>query len=58
MKNNLKKAKNERGSLALEHILFIGAVILAGVGARAFFQNAGDFMNNTTFAAAPTAVGN
>lgn len=58
MKNYFKKAKNERGSLALEHILFIGAVILAGVGARAFFSNAGNFMSNTTFAASPTAVGN
>ncbi|MCC6932466.1 MAG: hypothetical protein IT292_04335 [Deltaproteobacteria bacterium] len=39
---NLKNKKNERGSLSLEQILFIGAVVGLAAGLGGFYGNLGE----------------
>ncbi|HMO18326.1 MAG TPA: hypothetical protein PKA63_06395 [Oligoflexia bacterium] len=48
---------DERGSLSLEHILFIGAVVLIGAGLGAFYTNLGGYFQNVQLGN-PTNVGN
>lgn len=50
------KIKNEKGSLALEQVLFIGAVVLLAVGIGVFYQNLSDFFANFNFDNAVEAV--
>ena len=50
------KMKNEKGSLALEQVLFIGAVVLLAVGIGVFYQNLSDFFANFNFDNAVEAV--
>ena len=40
------RPNNERGSLALEQILFIGAVVALGVGVWAFYGNLSSYFAN------------
>lgn len=49
--------KNERGSLALEHILFIGAVVALSAGLFIFYNNLSDYFANIGFSAPPANVG-
>lgn len=47
----------ERGSLALEQILFIGAIVTMAVGLFAFYGSLGDYFTNFTIEV-PTSTGN
>jgi len=53
-----KVASGERGSLSLEHILFIGAVVLITAGLATFYGNINTYFANVGFNAPPAAVGN
>jgi len=43
------KNTNERGSLALEQVLFIGAVVLLATGLFNFYGDLGTFFDNFNF---------
>jgi len=49
----MKNIRNERGSLSLEQILFIGAVVLVGGGLFAFYGNMNDYFENVNVPASP-----
>ena len=54
----MKKSDNrERGSLALEQILFIAAVVIMGGFIAGFYQEIGDYFDGASFAAPPTNIG-
>jgi len=48
---------SERGSLALEQVLFIGAVVALAAGLFAFYDNLSSYFSGIGFADAPTNVG-
>jgi len=48
---------SERGSLALEHVLFIGAVVALSAGVFVFYDNLSNYFKNITFASSPTSFG-
>lgn len=52
-----KSINNEKGSLSLEHILFIGAVVAMSIGITAFYNNISTYFNSVGFAAAPNGLG-
>ena len=52
-----KELNNERGSLSLEHILFIGAVVALSVGITAFYGNISTYFQTVGFGAAPQNIG-
>ncbi len=47
--------KDERGSLALEQVLFIGAIVTMSLGLFAFYDNLADYFRNFNIANLPTA---
>jgi hypothetical protein len=47
---------NERGSLALEHVLFIGAIVTMSAGLFAFYDNIADYLRTFNFSSLPTGV--
>ncbi len=47
----------EKGSLALEQVLFIGAVVALSAGLLVFYNNLSDYFANIGFAAPPTNIG-
>ena len=49
--------KSERGSLALEQILFVGAVVAMFAGITAFYDNIGEYFAGVEFAAPPQNIG-
>lgn len=51
------KLEQEKGSLSLEHILFIGAVVALSLGITAFYNNISTYFSDVGFAAAPTGIG-
>jgi hypothetical protein len=51
------KKNGEKGSLALEHILFIGAVVALSAGLFVFYDNLSTYFSNVDFADPPTNVG-
>lgn len=53
----MKIRVNERGSLALEHVLFIGAIVALSAGLFAFYNNISDYFANIGFSAPPTNLG-
>ena len=53
MKNRSKRLNNEKGSLALEQVLFIGAITLVAVGVYAFYNNLGGYFSNVNLPAQP-----
>lgn len=54
----MKNVTNEeRGSLSLEHILFIGAVVALSLGITAFYNNISNYFSNVGFASSPTGIG-
>jgi len=54
----MKAIRNdETGSLALEHILFIGAVVALSAGLFIFYGNLSDYFANIGFSGAPTNIG-
>lgn len=48
---------SESGSLALEQVLFIGAVIGLATGLFAFYDNISTYLQNVGFSSAPSDVG-
>ncbi len=56
MEKNKVNSK-ERGSLSLEHILFIGAVVLITAGLSAFYGNMNTYFSNIGFSAPPSSIG-
>ncbi|GEM_PF-5494755 len=56
--SSLNLLGNERGSLALEQVLFIGAVVAMATGLYAFYGDISQYFTNVDFAAAPTGLGN
>ena len=54
---NEKLKSSERGSLSLEHILFIGAVVLITTGLATFYGNMNTYFSNIGFSASPTNIG-
>ncbi len=48
---------NERGSLALEQVLFIGAIVAMSVGLYAFYGDLSTYFSNFQPATPPTNVG-
>ena len=54
----MRNRKNrERGSVALEHVLFIGAVVAVMTGVLAFYTNMGAYFSNVSMGDAPQNVG-
>lgn len=54
---NVKISSGERGSLSLEHILFIGAVVLITTGLGVFYNNINEYFRNVGFSTAPANLG-
>ncbi len=52
----LVSSQNERGSLALEQVLFIGAVLTMSVGLFAFYDNVANYLRSVNIAALPTQI--
>ena len=52
-----RRVNNRRGSLALEQVLFIGAVVAMATGLYAFYGDISQYFTNVDFAAAPQGVG-
>jgi hypothetical protein len=50
-------SNGEKGSLALEQVLFIGAVVTMGAGILSFYSDLSTYFTNFTIAAPPTNVG-
>lgn len=47
----------EKGSLALEQVLFIGAVVALAAGLFAFYDNLANYFSGIGFSTPPTNVG-
>ena len=52
-----QRNSDERGSLALEHVLFIGAVVAISAGLFVFYGRISTYFSNIDFATAPTGIG-
>ncbi|MCB0343615.1 MAG: hypothetical protein KDD66_00785 [Bdellovibrionales bacterium] len=55
--NTKAKAKEEKGSLSLEQILFVAAVVGIGAGLTAFYGNISSYLTNVGFNAPPSGLG-
>lgn len=49
--------RSERGSLALEQVLFIGAIVALSAGLFVFYDNLSNYFRNIGFATSPTGIG-
>jgi hypothetical protein len=49
--------KSEKGSLALEQVLFIGAVVALSVGLFVFYGRLSSYFSGITFTESPTNFG-
>ena len=49
--------RDERGSLALEQVLFIGAIVALSAGLFVFYDNLAEYFRNINFAAPPQDIG-
>lgn len=47
----------EKGSLALEQVLFIGAVVALAAGLFAFYDNLSNYFSGIGFATPPASIG-
>ena len=52
-----RRLNNERGSLALEQVLFIGAIVAMATGLFAFYGNLSDYFENVGVTDSPQGVG-
>lgn len=52
-----KEAESEKGSLALEQVLFIGAVVALAAGLFAFYDNLSNYFSGIGFATPPANIG-
>jgi len=57
-KEILEKTLDEKGSLALEQVLFIGAVVAMAAGLFLFYENISGYLSSVGFSAAPVNIGN
>ena len=55
MKIKNKLLKNQKGSLALEQVLFIGAVVTMSLGLFAFYDNLASYFKNFNISNLPTS---
>ncbi len=53
----VRRSANENGSLALEHVLFIGAIVALSTGVFIFYDNLSNYFSSISFAKAPTGFG-
>ena len=53
----IRKEFGEKGSLALEQVLFIGAVVALSAGLFIFYDNLSAYFSNITFASSPKDFG-
>lgn len=51
-----KLTKNQKGSLALEQVLFIGAVVTMSIGLFAFYDNISSYFKNFNISNLPTSA--
>ena len=49
--------KTDKGSLALEQVLFIGAIVALSAGLFVFYNNLADYFANIGFSTPPTGIG-
>ena len=54
---HLRRPASEKGSLALEHVLFIGAVVALSAGVFIFYDNLSNYFKNVGFVKSPTGFG-
>lgn len=54
---NNGRRTSERGSLALEQVLFIGAIVAMSVGLYSFYEDLSKYFKDFEPATAPTGVG-
>jgi hypothetical protein len=52
----LQRSRDERGSLALEQVLFIGAVVIMSAGLFAFYDDLRSYFTQVDFSSVPTTV--
>jgi hypothetical protein len=52
------KTKNEKGSLALEQVLFIGAVVAMSAGIFAFYQDISGYFNGVDMSSVGNVIPN
>ncbi len=52
-----RACRDEKGSLSLEQILFVAAVVGLGAGLTAFYGNISAYLTNVGFNAPPTGLG-
>ena len=52
-----RTSRSEKGSLALEQVLFIGAIVALSAGLYVFYGNLSDYFRNVGFSAPPSNVG-
>ena len=57
IKRLIKVNKDEEGSLALEQVLFIGAIVAMSAGLFAFYNGMGAYLQGVGFSASPGGVG-
>lgn len=57
MRKLINVRRDETGSLALEQVLFIGAVVALSAGVWAFYGNIGGFFTNFSVTAPPANFG-
>ena len=57
MKTIIRFMRPERGSLALEQVLFIGAVVALSAGVFAFYDNLSSYFSSISLAPAPKNIG-
>ncbi len=50
-------SEREEGSLALEQILFIGAIVALSAGLFVFYDNLSTYFSSVGFSTAPTNIG-
>lgn len=55
MKTKNKLINNQKGSLALEQVLFIGAVVTMSLGLFAFYDNLSSYFKNFNISNLPTS---
>ena len=57
MHTTQKKSRlNQKGSLALEQVLFIGAVVTMSLGLFAFYEKLSSYFSNVNVSSLPTDV--
>lgn len=55
--NNKNTILNEKGSLSLEQVLYIGAVVAISGGLYAFYGNISSYLEDVGFSSAPSNLG-